>query len=86
MDMLSNCGHALSQGDGSDFDPSHNWEAAPPGHSACMRGWRWLRHGAMPDQTYYGSPGRLEKYGSAGRCRRLWEESEMELQKICTGI
>ena len=33
--MLHSCGHALSQGDGSDFYPGCNWEATPPGYSAC---------------------------------------------------
>ena len=34
-------------------------------------------HGATPAQTYYGSPVKLEKYGKAGSCGQLWEESEM---------
>ena len=33
LDMLSTCGQALSQGDGSDFDPGGNREATPPGDS-----------------------------------------------------
>ena len=89
MDMLNRCGHALSQGDGSDFDPSHNWEAAPPGHSAHVRAWSWFIpcHGATPVWTNYGSQERLEKYGNAGRCGRLWEESEMGTQRnIGAGI
>ena len=62
--MLNSCGHALSQGAGSDFHPRCNWEATPPGYSACVRAWRWLapHHGATPAQTYYGSPVKLEKY------------------------
>ena len=46
--MLNSCGHALSQGDGSDFNPECNWEATPPGYRACMRAWRRLApcHGA----------------------------------------
>ena len=28
--MLNSCGHALSQGAGSDFPPRYNWEATPP--------------------------------------------------------
>ena len=28
--MLSSCGPALSQGDGSDFHPRWDWEATPP--------------------------------------------------------
>ena len=35
MDMLTSCSHVLSQGDGSDFYPGCNWEATPPGYSAC---------------------------------------------------
>ena len=34
MGMLNSCGHALSQGDGSDSNPGCNWEATPPGYSA----------------------------------------------------
>ena len=77
--MLNSCGHALSQGDGSDFNPRGNWEATPPGYIACVRGWRRLapHHGATPAWTYYGSPVNLEDYGTAGRCNWLWEESEM---------
>ena len=58
-----------------------NWEEALPGYRAFMRAWRWLapRHGAMPAWTNYGSPKRMEKYESAGRCSRLWEELEMGL-------
>ena len=68
--MLNSCGPALSQGDGSDFNLRCNWEATPPGYSACMRAWRGLAlcHGATPAQTYYGIPENLEKYGNAGRC------------------
>ena len=40
--MLSSCGLALSQGNSSDLDPGHNWEATPPGYNACVRAWRWL--------------------------------------------
>ena len=48
MDMLNSCDHALSQGDGGDFDPGCNWEATPTGYSACVRAWRWLTpHHAM---------------------------------------
>ena len=55
--MLNSCGHALSQKDGSDFHPRCNWEATPPGSSACvkvccLRSWRrerttwlWWRRG-----------------------------------------
>ena len=87
--MLNSCGHALSQGDGSDFHPRCNWEATPPGYSACMRAWMRLapHQGATPAQTYYGSPVKLEKYGNAGSCGQLWEESEMVQQrKIGAGI
>ena len=68
--MLNSCGHALSQGDGSDFNPGCNWEATPPGYRACMRARRRLApyHGAMPIRTYYGSPVKLEEYRNAGRC------------------
>ena len=34
-------------------------------------------HRATPALTYYGSPVKLEKYGKAGSCGQLWEESEM---------
>ena len=37
--MLNSRGHALSQGDGSDFHIGGNWEAATPGYSACVRAW-----------------------------------------------
>ena len=83
------CGLALSQGDGSDFNPWCNWEATLPGYSACMRAWRWLPpcHGATPAQIYYGSPVKLEKYGNAGSCGQLWKELEMVQQrKIGAGI
>ena len=44
-------------------------------------------HRDVTPQTYYGSPERLEKCRSSGRCRRLWEESEMGLwRKINAGI
>ena len=58
MDVLSSCGHALSQGDGIDSNPGCNWEATPPRYSTCVRAWRRLApcHGATPAQTYYGSP------------------------------
>ena len=58
MDMLNSCGHALSQGDGSDFHPGCNWEATPPGYSTCVTAWRRLapRHGVTPAWTYYGNP------------------------------
>ena len=87
--MLNSCGHALIQGAGSDFPTRCNWEAAPPGYRACVRAWRRLAlcHGATPAQTYYGSQEKLEKYGNAGRCIRLWEESGMGMQrKIGAGI
>ena len=87
--MLNSCGRALSQGDGSDFNPGCNWEATPPGYSACVKAWRWLtpHHRAMPAQTSYGSPEKLEKYGNAGSCGQLWEELEMVQQrKIGAGI
>ena len=29
--MLNSCGHALSQGDGSDFNTLCNWQATPSG-------------------------------------------------------
>ena len=69
IDMLNSCGPALSQGDGSDFHPRSNWDAMPPGYSACVRAWRRLApcHGATPAWTYYGSPGKLEGYRNAGR-------------------
>ena len=81
--MLNSCGHALSQGDGSDFNPWCNWEATPPGYRAWVRAWRWLapHHRATPVQTYYGSPVKLEKYGNSGSCSQLWEESGMVQQK-----
>ena len=68
--MLNSCGHALSQGNGSDFHPRGNWEATPPGYSICVRAWRILApsNGATPAQTYCGSPVKLEEYGNAGRC------------------
>ena len=68
--MLNNCGHALSQGDGSDFNPGCKWESTPPGYSTCMRAWRRLApcHEVTPAWTYYGSPVKLEEYGDAGRC------------------
>ena len=55
MDMLN--GHALSQRDGSVFNPWHNWEATPPGYSTCMRAWRWLapHPGATAAWTYYAA-------------------------------
>ena len=37
MDMLNSCGHALGQGDRSDFNPGWNWEATPSGYNTCMR-------------------------------------------------
>ena len=69
-DMLNSCGHALSQGDWSDFHPRCNWEATPPGYGTCVRAWRRLApcNGATPAQTYYGSPVKLEEYGNAARC------------------
>ena len=83
MDMLNNCGCALSPGDGSDFHPMCHWEATPPGYSTCVRAWRWLAscHGATPAWTYYGSPVKLEEYRNAGRCNWLWEESEIGLHE-----
>ena len=87
--MLNSCGHALSQGNGSDFNPWRNWEAMPPGYRAYIRAWRWLApsHGATPAQTYYGSSVKLEKYRNAGSCGQLWEELEMVQQKkIGAGI
>ena len=61
--MLNSCGHALSQGDGSDFHPSCNWEATAPGYSTCVRAGRRLAPcpGATPARTYYGSPVKLEE-------------------------
>ena len=69
IDMLHSCGHALSQGDGSVFHPRGDWEATPPDYIVCLRAWRRLApcHGAIPAQTYYGSPVKLEEYGNAGR-------------------
>ena len=63
--MLNSCGHALSQGDGSDLHPRCNCEATPPGYSTCGRTWRRLApcHGATPAQTYYANPVKLEKIG-----------------------
>ena len=63
--MLNSCGHALSQGDVSDFNPWHNWGATPPGYSAYMRAWIWLtpHHWATPAQTYYGSQESWENTG-----------------------
>ena len=37
--MLNNCGHALRQRDGNDFNHGCNWEAAPSGYRACVRAW-----------------------------------------------
>ena len=76
--MLNSCGHALSQGDGSEFHPRCNWEATPPGYSTCMRAWRRLApgHGATPAQTYSGSPVKLEEQGMLAGvtdCRRSWK-------------
>ena len=61
--MLNSCGHALSQGDGSDFNPEGNWEVTPSGYRACVRAWRRLPpcHGVTPAQPYYGSPVKLEE-------------------------
>ena len=87
--MLNSCGPALSQGDGSDFNPCCNWEANPPGYRVCVRAWRWLspHYRATPAWTYYSIPVKLEKYGNAGSCGQLWEESEMVHQrKIGAGI
>ena len=76
--MLNSCGHALSQGDGSDFHPRCNCEATPPGYSTCGRTWRRLApcHGATPAQTYYANPVKLEKnmgmLVGATDCRRSW--------------
>ena len=73
-----------------NFDPCCTWEAAPPGYSApaLELGNDWLHGtGATPAKTYCSSREKLEKYGNAGRCSQLWEESEMGLQrKIGTGI
>ena len=76
MDMLNSCGHALSQGDGSEFHPRWEWEATPPSYRACVRAWRRLapRHGATPAQTSYGSPVKLEEKGMLAGvtdCRRI---------------
>ena len=67
--MLNSCALALNQGDVSDFHPRCNWEATPPGYSACMRAWRRLAPcpGATPAQAYYGSPVKLKEYRNAGR-------------------
>ena len=69
--MLNSSGHALSQGDGSDFNPWYNWEATPPGYRACVRAWRLLvpYHRTTPAWTYYGSPVKLEKIQE---CWQLW--------------
>ena len=68
--MLNSCGHALSQGDGSDFHPRCNWVATPPCYRACVRAWRRLAPGyrATPVQTYCDSPVKLEEYRNAGGC------------------
>ena len=34
--MLNSCGHALSQGDWSDFNPGCNWEETPLGYSCLL--------------------------------------------------
>ena len=38
-------------------------------------------HRAIPAQTYYGSPVKLEEYGNAGSCGQLGEELEMVRQR-----
>ena len=76
--MLNSCGHALIQEAGNDFHPRCNWEATPPGYSACVRAWRWLApcHGVSPAQTYCGSPEKLEEQGMLAGvtdCRTSWK-------------
>ncbi|KAF6088262.1 hypothetical protein HJG60_008118 [Phyllostomus discolor] len=62
--MLNSCGHALSQGNGSNFPPKCNWGAGPLSYSACEGAQRRLApgHGATPAQTHDGSPVKLEGY------------------------
>ena len=63
--MLNSCNHALSQGDGNDFNPWCNWEATPTGYRACVRAWIWVApcHRATPAQI----PGQLSKAGKNAR-------------------
>ena len=88
--MLDSFGHALSQGDGSNFNLWHNWEATLTLVIAPVweLGDDWLHTtGTMPAWTYYGSPEKLEKYENTGKCSQLWEESEIGMQrKIGPGI
>ena len=76
--MLNSCGHALSQGDGSDFHPGCNWEATSPGYSPCVRTWRSLtsHHRATPAgltmvaQKSWKNMGMLADVAKCGRSRK----------------
>ena len=61
--MFNSCGHALSQGDGRDFNPFCNWEAAPPGYSTCVS---WESVCPTPART---NPGSQERQ----RLRECWQ-------------
>ena len=64
--MLNSCGHALSQGDGSDFHPRCNWEATPPDYSACLCE-SFEKIGSMP------CPDLLWQPSKAGRIQECWQ-------------
>ena len=72
--MLNSCGRALSQGDGSDFNPGCNWEAPPP-HTHT----HWLQSPCkrleMIDSTSQGHicPDLLWQPSKTGRIRECWQ-------------
>ena len=76
--MLSCCGHALSQGDGSDFHPGYNWEATPPGYSTRWElgdGWLhttgpWLPRLTMTAQKSWKNMGVL---AGVADCEKSWK-------------
>ena len=75
--MLNSCGHALSQGEVSDFHPGYNWEATPPGYNTCVRAWRWLVHTTGPHlpgltmaQKSWENMGMLASVANCGRSRK----------------
>ena len=67
--MLNSCGHALSQGDGSDFHPRCNWEATPPGYRAC--GEALEKIGSTP--WGHACPDILWQPSKAGRIQECWQ-------------
>ena len=68
IDMFNSCGQALSQGGGSDFQPSCNWEETPSGSSTCMRSLGII--GSMP--WGHTCPDLLWLPSKAGRTWECW--------------